>query len=64
MFQRGTLHIEVVGAEFGGWAVLVGGRQAVVVPTLKTALQIAEEIEVFTVWDRAWADPDRERVVH
>jgi hypothetical protein len=64
MFQRGTLHIEVVGAELGGWAVLVGGRQAVVVPTLKTALQIAEEIEVFTVWNRAWSDPEHERVIH
>jgi hypothetical protein len=64
MFQRGTIRIEVVGAEFGGWAVLVGGRQAVVVPTLRTALQIAEEIELFTAWDRAWSDPERTRVVH
>jgi hypothetical protein len=64
MMQRGTIRVEVVGAELGGWAVLVGGRQAVVVPTLKTALQIAAEIELFAAWDQAWADPERERVVH
>jgi hypothetical protein len=64
MIQRDSIRIEVVGAEYGGWAVLVGGRQAVVVPTLKTALQIAEEIEVFTAWDRAWARPDAARVIH
>jgi hypothetical protein len=64
MIQRERIRIEVVGAELGGWAVLVGGRQAVVVPTLKTALQIAEEIEVFTAWDQAWGDPQRERVIH
>jgi hypothetical protein len=40
-----NLQVEVQQTEdHSGWAVIVGGRQAVVVATESTAVQIAEEL--------------------
>jgi hypothetical protein len=52
MNQRSSAMVEVVSLRNGNsWAVMVGGRQAVVVTRREAALQIAEEITAYA--DRA-----------
>jgi hypothetical protein len=45
MTPQRTLHVEVQTVhDEDGWTVVVGGRRAVVVPTERDAVQIAEEL--------------------
>jgi hypothetical protein len=54
--------VEVVSVRNGNsWAVMVGGRQAVVVTRREAALQIAEEITAYGDRDAAPTSRDRPR---
>lgn len=63
MSQASGRKVEVVSLRNGNsWAVMVGGRQAIVVTRREAALQIAEEIATYDDSDSREAATERARV--